>query len=187
MSTIGTFIDQMAAAMAAGFPARHCTRDMYDFGDRDEAQLVDGIYTFMADGQPPDDDDYATFISVLLIGQFIVPEDAAPSALEEVELTMVDEIRALKRAASVNIQIRGVQQSRQIELPYGWVRTSLRVGPLDLTPPAPDAELDDFLTFHADWDIPPHVSAAEHGKWLDEPPDHDTTAPEASDDVDLPQ
>jgi len=47
--------------------------------------------------------------------------------------------------------------------------------------PANLGNLADFNTFHAAYDIQPHETAAEHAKWLQEPPDHSTSAPELSD------
>lgn len=186
MSQVGQFLDQMRAAMSSGFPARVCTRSLLDFAERDEEDLDAGTYTFLADGLP-EVGDYASYLGVMLVGQVHAGEDRTAAEVEELELTMIDEILALKRAASVHIDITAIHQSRQLEVPYGWVRAQLRVGPLDLTPPVPDAELDDFVTFHADWDVPPHESAAEHQKWLNEPPDHSTSAPDATDDVTLEQ
>jgi phage gp37-like protein len=43
--------------------------------------------------------------------------------------------------------------------------------------------LAEFLVFHADYDIEPHASAEEHDKWLEEPPDHSTGAPDLSDAI----
>jgi len=40
--------------------------------------------------------------------------------------------------------------------------------------------LADFLTFSAQYDIPPHVTAAQHAKWLQEPPDYSASRPELS-------
>lgn len=45
--------------------------------------------------------------------------------------------------------------------------------------------LAEFETFHADYDIEPHQPAGEHTKWLAEPPDHTTSAPELSDTLNL--
>lgn len=45
--------------------------------------------------------------------------------------------------------------------------------------------LADFNTFHADFDIEPHETAAEHAKWLQEPPSLNTSAPELSDTLKL--
>lgn len=47
--------------------------------------------------------------------------------------------------------------------------------------------LADFKTFHADYDVDPHQAATEHDKWLQEPADHSTSAPELSDTLSLHQ
>ncbi|WP_454908386.1 hypothetical protein [Variovorax gossypii] len=47
-------------------------------------------------------------------------------------------------------------------------------------------ELDDFLRFHGDIDIPKHESGAEHQKWLQEPSDFSSSRPDADMDVSLP-
>ena len=41
--------------------------------------------------------------------------------------------------------------------------------------------LADFKTFHADIDVDPHQVSTEYNKWLQEPPDNSTSAPELSD------
>jgi phage gp37-like protein len=48
-----------------------------------------------------------------------------------------------------------------------------------------ESGLADFKVFTADYDIPPHESDAEHAKWLEEPPDHGTSAPDLSDQLNL--
>lgn len=48
-----------------------------------------------------------------------------------------------------------------------------------------ESSLADFKTFHADTDIDPHQSAAEHQKWLQEPPDYSSSAPELSETLPL--
>jgi hypothetical protein len=48
------------------------------------------------------------------------------------------------------------------------------------------AELPDFTRLHADIDLPPQVSAAEHAKWLANPTDFLTSQPDAELDVQLP-
>lgn len=53
-------------------------------------------------------------------------------------------------------------------------------------PGVPDT-LSDFETFQADYDIDPHQLATEHEKWLQEPADHGTSAPELSDTLPLHQ
>lgn len=47
--------------------------------------------------------------------------------------------------------------------------------------------LNGFVTFDAQYDIPPHETAAEHAKWLQEPPDYGTTKPNTEDKITIPQ
>ena len=46
-----------------------------------------------------------------------------------------------------------------------------------------DDDLADFKTFAADYDVDPHQASSEHDKWLQEPADHSTSAPELSDQL----
>lgn len=43
--------------------------------------------------------------------------------------------------------------------------------------------MDDFITFDAQHDIPPHETDAEHQDWLQEPPDYTDSQPDAQDTV----
>lgn len=54
-----------------------------------------------------------------------------------------------------------------------------------LPPPLDASALADFKTFHSATDIDPHQVPAEHQKWLQEPPDLGTSAPELSDTLTL--
>lgn len=60
-------------------------------------------------------------------------------------------------------------------------------GQMDLAAAIDDADLDDFITFGAQYDIPPHVSGEQHQKWLQEPPDYTESRPELLDELTLPQ
>lgn len=46
--------------------------------------------------------------------------------------------------------------------------------------------LSDFVSFHADYDIEPFETAAEHDKWAQEPPDYTTSKPEVSETSTVP-
>jgi len=60
-------------------------------------------------------------------------------------------------------------------------------GTIDLPAPVDEETLDQFLTFHADMDIQPHETTAEHNKWLQEPPDQTVSRPDAEDQIWLGQ
>lgn len=68
------------------------------------------------------------------------------------------------------------------------VEITLQSTPIELSADyGPDelGELADFKRFHADVDIQPHASSAEHAKWLGTPPDQTTSKPDAVIDVAL--
>lgn len=52
---------------------------------------------------------------------------------------------------------------------------------VSLPPALDEAALAEFQTMASDFDLPPHVGAVEHAKWLQNPPDLSTSAPELSD------
>lgn len=83
---------------------------------------------------------------------------------------MVDE-QLFDRAGVAAIEI--VLESSPIELAFDYGEAQL-------------AELADFKRLHADIDIPPHTTAAEHAKWLATPPNYSTSKPDADLDVQLP-
>jgi len=45
--------------------------------------------------------------------------------------------------------------------------------------------LDNFLTLSAQYDIPPHVVAAQHAKWLKEPADYSASKPELNEQIQI--
>ncbi len=185
MSAIGAIIGSMGTALLAAAPGRMVTRAFKDFADRQKSELTAGLYTLISRGQD-DTTDYAEYLKVLLVGQIQLAEDATPDQIEEAELAMVDEVRRFARGCQgAAVRVSGWQQSMQLEAPYGWVSFELRVGPLDLVPDLDVSTLASFITFHADTDIPPLESAAEHAKWL--AGDQTTSKPDAEDTVTLPQ
>lgn len=52
--------------------------------------------------------------------------------------------------------------------------------------PIDETSLDDFITFHGDYDIDPHQPHTEHLKWAEEPPDLTDSQPELTDTLTLP-
>lgn len=66
---------------------------------------------------------------------------------------------------------------------YAGVVQVEMVGASPLPSALDESALADFQTFHGDYDVDPHQAPAEHDKWLQEPPDHSTSAPELSDTI----
>jgi hypothetical protein len=182
-----------AAALTAAYPGRVVTRDLKDFADRTKAELTAGVFTVIANGQPAGDA-YAQKLKFLVVGQIEFPERTAGHVVEDAELAMSREVKNLlqRQLLGPDLRILGVDQSSQLEVPYGWVSISIEVGPYDGTEPLTEDEvigaLAEFLTFRADIDIgQPHQSAVEHAKWADDPPDYTTSKPDIQTHNTLPR
>lgn len=133
MSELGDRMNLIKTTLAAALPARIVTRDMMDFAGRKHSDLQAGIYTLVSIGESG----YQNLMSrkamdgsqkVLLVGQFVLAEEATTSAIEDAEFAMIDEIKSVLQAlppALCQLQITGFRQSGQIEHPRGWVGIDL--------------------------------------------------------------
>lgn len=133
MSEIGDRMDLIKSLLAAALPARIVTRDLLDFAQRSEDDLEAGIYTLVSKGEGG----YQNLNGreamdgtqpIQLVGQLKLAEDALPSAIEDAELVMVDEIKVFLRARPaqiIQLYMTGFRQSQQIDAPYGWVSVDL--------------------------------------------------------------
>lgn len=61
------------------------------------------------------------------------------------------------------------------------------LAPVEIDPFIDLDALDDFQTFHADYDLVPHAGREEHSKWLQEPPNHNSSKPDLTDVVQVQQ
>lgn len=181
------------SALASAYPARIVTRSLKDFADRKKEDLAKGVFTIIANGQP-EGDTYEQKLKLLVVGQIELDEQATGEDIERAELLMARDVKNLvqRQVRGPDLRITGIDQSAQLEAPYGWVSLAVEAGPYDGTEPLTDDEgighLTDFLSFAAAIDIDqPHQSAAEHAKWTQEPPDYTTSKPDLQMQTDLPR
>lgn len=186
---LGSFKD----ALANAYPARIVTRSLKDFADRKQQDLHAGVFTVLANGQPQGDI-YEQILKFIVVGQIELNEKATGEEVERAELLMSREVKNLiqRRRTGPDMRVKGIDQSSQLEVPYGWVSLSIEAGPYDGTEPLTEDEslghLADFLTFRADIDVgQPHQSADEHGKWAQDVPDYSNSQPDAQMVVDIPR
>lgn len=177
-------LNSFALALAAAYPARVVDRSLLDFGERKKPDLAAGVFTVMADGQPGSDL-YEQMMKIIVVGQIQLPEQSLGVDVERAEMVMARDIKMLlqRQLRGPDMRIKGIEQSSQLEVPYGWVSLAIEVGPYDATEPLTEDEhvgnLADFLSFKADVDISrPHQSPTEHAKWVQEPPDYSTSKPD---------
>ncbi|SEO64104.1 hypothetical protein [Nitrosovibrio sp. Nv6] len=129
MSALSDRMNAIKSTLATMYPARTVTRDLKDFAARPLSELQEGIYTVLSASEG----NYSHYLGgmtrdgehrVLLVGQIAVTETAEPSATEDAEGTMIDEIKAFTRALPPelgSLTLTGWRQSQQLEHPYGWV------------------------------------------------------------------
>ena len=133
MSEISTRMELIKTLLAAALPLRIVTRDLLDFGQRTNAELTAGIYTLVSNGEGGYENLNGREAMdgtqrILLVGQVQLGEDVAPSAIEDAELAMVDEIKTFLRARPstiVQLYMTGFRQSQQMDAPFGWVSIDL--------------------------------------------------------------
>src|SRR3990167_426890 len=129
MSEISTRMALIKTLLAAALPLRIVTRDLLDFGQRTNTELTAGIYTLVSNGEGGYENLNGREAMdgtqrILLVGQVQLGEDVVPSAIEDAELAMVDEIKAFLRARPstiVQLYMTGFRQSKQMDAPFGWV------------------------------------------------------------------
>lgn len=180
-STIKPILDAVKAALAAAAPTRVVTRKLEDFSERKSSDLEKGVFTLVSKGEKRIDQ-FISSLNCLLVGQILLGEDSDGEAVEEAELVMLDDVRRfISGVQGCQVVMTSWSQSQQIELPYGWIAVELELGPFNLDIGVDETGLSNFTTLATDYDIAPHVSAAEHIKWI--AGNYSTTAPELKDEL----
>jgi hypothetical protein len=147
LSKLGAVRNGLRDALATAAPSRVVTRDFLPFADRESADLQAGVFTFLGRGQDQVAE-YSDHLKIALVGQCLVGEDAAASAVEEIEDAMSEELRDFARGVyGTFVAIQAWQQSGQLEHPYGWIAAELDVGPIDLS--LTEAELSGLITYRS--------------------------------------
>lgn len=129
-------LESLKTALAAALPTRVVTRDLLNFDRREESDLEAGVLTVIASRES----NYANYrgreadlgkLSVAAVGQLKLPEDAAPSEVEDAEFAFAEEVKGFLQAvlpveAVVLLETRF---SGQLEAPYGWFAMDWEVWP----------------------------------------------------------
>lgn len=136
MSDLGDRMELIKTTLAAKYVDRVVTRDFLPMENRKDADLVKGIYTILS----RDEGNYQNYNGregmdgsqqIKIVGQFVLPEATVkdtPSAIENAEFVMVDEIKAFLRtrpAPLAQLFMRRFFQSMQLDAPYGWISVDL--------------------------------------------------------------
>jgi hypothetical protein len=131
-------LDAIKASLAAAFPARTVQRSLpLDPANLPSEQLLAGVLCLVSE----DGGDFANYLGregqlghmhVSVVGFLQVAEDSAPEAIEQAELTLLQELLDwtgntgdIDPAASLLPE--GWTQSKQLEHPFGWLILRLDV------------------------------------------------------------
>ncbi len=136
MGDLANLRNALKSAMQIAMPTRIVTRDFKDFADREQADLEAGVVSIIGNGEK----DYAPILSraaelgtvpFVVVGQVKLAEDAAPSAVEDAEDLLAEELKAFCRAPGDDllggISFLGFRQSGQMDAPYGWIAADIEV------------------------------------------------------------
>lgn len=129
MSTLSARMERIRAELAGLFPSRIVTRNLLDFASRSQSDLQAGIYTLVSASEG----DYSHYLGgmtrdgehrIVIVGQTLVSESSAPSAAEDAESDMIDDIKLFSRSLPPDIGsmlLVGWRQSQQMDHPYAWI------------------------------------------------------------------
>lgn len=129
-------LEDIRADLALAMPARVVTRDFLDFAQRSQVDLEAGTLTILTQRESR----YANYrgreadlgrLTLAVVGQLKLPEDALPSAVEDAEFAFAEEVKDwLQGVLPVNlIDLIETRFSGQMDAPYGWFAMTLEVLP----------------------------------------------------------
>lgn len=136
MGELADLRNALKTRLAAVLSTRVVTRDFKDFADRAEADLQAGIVSLIGNGEKG----YANYLSratqlgtvpFVVVGQLLLAEGSAPSAVEDAEDLLAEEIKVFCRDPGSDllggITMTGFRQSGQMDAPYGWIACDIEV------------------------------------------------------------
>ena len=130
MSAIGTILDSIVTQFQTVAPSRTISRTMVPFAELPDADLTAGRFTLKMGGAENYQNQVGLAMAygtakLVIFGQIKVAETASGEALEEAELLMLEDVKALAEALDPGLtgalMPQRHQQSQQLEHPWGWI------------------------------------------------------------------
>lgn len=134
-----TKMTAIVTMLSTAFSGRVVGRTLKDFSQHKREELIKGIYTVIAgpEGDYPNDvvQEMAHFgkLKVKILFQIEIDEKTSrenTSAVEDAENLAIDEIKSLMNTLPAGIDslvLKNLNNSEQLEAPYGWVMFSLEL------------------------------------------------------------
>lgn len=129
-------LEDIREDLAEAMPTRVVTRDFLDFAQRSQVDLEAGTLTIITQRESR----YANYrgreadlgrMTLAVVGQLKLPEDALPSLVEDAEFSFAEEVKDwLQGALPVNaVDLIETRFSGQMDAPYGWFAMTWEVLP----------------------------------------------------------
>lgn len=129
-------LEDIRADLALAMPTRVVTRDFLDFAQRSQVDLEAGTLTIITQRESR----YANYrgreadlgrMTLAVVGQLKLPEDALPSLVEDAEFAFAEEVKDwLQGVLPVNaVDLIETRFSGQMDAPYGWFAMTWEVLP----------------------------------------------------------
>ena len=139
ISNMSQRLNAVKDALTAAMPSRVVTRELKHFDDHSAADIAAGVLMVTSRSER----DYSPSLGMvakegtqklLLIGQIKLAESVTGEALEDAEITFIEELKAALRITipGIGIRLTSVEHSGQIDKPYGWLVASVDAGPPQL-------------------------------------------------------
>ncbi|MDH5633609.1 MAG: hypothetical protein OEZ10_11515 [Gammaproteobacteria bacterium] len=157
MSAINTLIgNPLFIILQQVFAGRKVTRDYQHIDQYNDADQKAGIVTMILSAPRAAISDNLHPVRVMLTFQGVVSEASGGSAIEELELSFIDQVQQFVASVSgIGIELVEWKNSRQLEHPWAWCGAVLELAPVDLSADSVNANLSPFITFNADYNLPP--------------------------------
>ena len=131
-----TALDDLKTALDTALPTRVVTRSLRDFTQHQLSDLEAGILTLISHRESG----YANYrgreadlgkLAIITVGQLKLPENAAPSDVEDAEFAFAEEVKTfLQTVLPVEaVILLETRFSGQLEAPYGWFAMDWEVWP----------------------------------------------------------
>jgi len=129
-------LDAIEAALVVAMPARIIKREMLHYDAHTVAELTAGVLMLTSQGEGSYSESLGMVAKegtqkLLVIGHIKLPESATGRDVETAEINFIEELKSMLRTGvpGLSFKLVNVEQSAQLEKPYGWFVASVNAGP----------------------------------------------------------
>jgi len=129
-------LDAIETAFVTALSTRIIKRELMHFDDHEEAEINAGVLMIASQGEGNYSESLGMVAKegtqrLLLIGHLKLAEAASSLDVENAEIDFIEELKAALRLGvdGLSFSLKNVEQSAQLDKPYGWFVASVDAGP----------------------------------------------------------